>query len=202
MTHKIKSVYPLENYVILAVFRNGIEKKYDMRCLFPVFPQFKDFENVPGLFERVKVDAGGYGISWNDDLDLDAEDIWENGVETGNVQVSDIADILAENLIRARDHMGMTQKQLAEKTGIYQADISKIERGIANPSLNTLKRLAEGMDMTLKLEFIPENIFSNATYQKPAALESGTGKVYTFDYEPPVSMVAEEPAPYGAKKEK
>ena len=134
-----------------------------MRCLFPVFPQFKDFENIPGLFEQVKVDTGGYGISWNDDLDLDAEDIWENGVETGSVQVSDIADILAENLIRARDHMGMTQKQLAEKAGIYQADISKIERGIANPSLNTLKRLAEGMDMTLKLEFIPKKIFSDVT---------------------------------------
>ncbi|MCI8673466.1 MAG: helix-turn-helix transcriptional regulator [Lachnospiraceae bacterium] len=59
--------------------------------------------------------------------------------------------------------MGMTQKQLAEKAGIYQADISKIERGIANPSLNTLKRLAEGMDMTLKLEFIPKKIFSDVT---------------------------------------
>ena len=43
MTHKIKSVYPLEDYVILAVFRKGIEKKNYMRCFFPVFSQFKDF---------------------------------------------------------------------------------------------------------------------------------------------------------------
>jgi transcriptional regulator with XRE-family HTH domain len=50
----------------------------------------------------------------------------------------------------------MTQKELAERTGINQADISKIENGIANPALSTLKRLAEGMDMVLKLEFVPK----------------------------------------------
>ena len=47
----------------------------------------------------------------------------------------------------------LTQKDLSEKTGIYQADISKIERGIGNPSLLTLKRLADGLDMDLILDF-------------------------------------------------
>ena len=50
-------------------------------------------------------------------------------------------------------YFGMTQKQLAEVTGIYQADISKIERGLANPSVSTLKRLADGMGLKLKIEF-------------------------------------------------
>jgi len=58
-------------------------------------------------------------------------------------------------MIEARKISGMTQKQLSEKTGIAQGDISKIEIGEANPTLNTLKRLASGMDMKLKLEFIP-----------------------------------------------
>ncbi|MBR6642967.1 MAG: helix-turn-helix transcriptional regulator, partial [Lachnospiraceae bacterium] len=49
-----------------------------------------------------------------------------------------------------------TQKQLSERTGINQADISKLENGTRNPSLNMLKRLADGLDMTLKLEFIPK----------------------------------------------
>ena len=62
---------------------------------------------------------------------------------------------LAENLAKARDIAGITQKELAERTGIYQADISKIERGIANPSLSTLKRLADGMGMELQLTFKP-----------------------------------------------
>lgn len=59
-------------------------------------------------------------------------------------------------LVDARISRNMTQKQLAEKTGIDQADISKLENGTRNPSLNLLKRLAEGMDMTLKLEFLPK----------------------------------------------
>lgn len=54
--------------------------------------------------------------------------------------------------------MEMAQKELAEKTGIDQSDISKIETGNANPALSTLKRLAEGMDMVLRLEFIPKKI--------------------------------------------
>lgn len=96
---------------------------------------------------------GGYGISWNDKLDLDAEDIWENGIETDNKKEIEIVTILAENLMKARDIVGMTQKQLSEATGIYQADISKIERGLANPSLSTLKQLADGMGLKLKIEF-------------------------------------------------
>lgn len=59
-------------------------------------------------------------------------------------------------LIDARKQKHLTQKQLAERTGIDQADISKIETGSANPSLQMLKRLADGMDMILKLEFIPK----------------------------------------------
>ena len=48
----------------------------------------------------------------------------------------------------------MTQKELAEKTGITQADISRIENGTRNPSLDMIKRLAKGMGMRLKLELI------------------------------------------------
>jgi len=48
---------------------------------------------------------------------------------------------------------GMTQQELSEKTGIAQADISKLEHGIANPSLKTLKRLAASLGRTLKVEF-------------------------------------------------
>lgn len=153
MTHKIKSVKPLENSIILAVFQNGIEKTYDMRNLYPMFPQFEIFEKDKALFNQVQIDVGGYGIFWNDDLDLDAEDIWEDGIETGNKYEIDVVAALAENLAKARDIVGMTQKQLAESTGIYQADISKIERGLANPSLSTLRRLAEGMGLKLKIEF-------------------------------------------------
>ena len=58
-------------------------------------------------------------------------------------------------MVDTRKESGLTQKQLAEQTGIAQGDISKIENGNGNPSLKTLKRLASAMGMKLKLEFVP-----------------------------------------------
>ena len=60
---------------------------------------------------------------------------------------------IMQALIDARKQSGLTQKQLAERTGIAQADISRLERGAGNPSLKTLHRLAEGMGMRLKIDF-------------------------------------------------
>ena len=59
-------------------------------------------------------------------------------------------------MVHARISQNLSQKELAERTGIDQADISKLENGTRNPSLKLLKRLADGMGMTLKLEFIPK----------------------------------------------
>lgn len=56
----------------------------------------------------------------------------------------------------ARISQNLTQKELAERTGINQADISKLENGTRNPSLKLLKRLADGMGMDLKLVFTPK----------------------------------------------
>lgn len=62
---------------------------------------------------------------------------------------------IIQAMLDARKASGMTQKQLAEATGINQADISRLERGTANPSLRTLQRLAAGMGMQLKVQFVP-----------------------------------------------
>ena len=62
---------------------------------------------------------------------------------------------IVQAMLDARKNAGLTQKDLAARTGIAQADISKLESGRANPSLRTLQRLADGMGMKLKLEFVP-----------------------------------------------
>ena len=67
------------------------------------------------------------------------------------------ADEIIQALIDARRASGMTQKELSKLTGIAQGDISKLEKGNANPSLRTLIRLAEGMGMQLKVEFCPSS---------------------------------------------
>jgi DNA-binding XRE family transcriptional regulator len=58
-------------------------------------------------------------------------------------------------MIDARIEQNLTQKELAKRTGIDQADISKLENGVRNPSLKLLQRLARGMGMQLKIEFVP-----------------------------------------------
>ncbi len=62
---------------------------------------------------------------------------------------------IIQAMINARNNQHLTQKELSERTGITQADISRIENGTRNPSLSMVKRIAEGLGMQLKLEFVP-----------------------------------------------
>lgn len=61
---------------------------------------------------------------------------------------------IMQAVIDARKESGLTQQQLAERTGISQADISKLENGNANPSLKTLQRLAAAMGKSVKISFV------------------------------------------------
>ena len=66
----------------------------------------------------------------------------------------DIANDISELLVSIRKEMGISQRQLAEKTGVPQANISKIENGHYLPSLTILKRLADGLDRRLVIDFV------------------------------------------------
>ena len=79
MLPRIKSVIPIEKMKIQVVFQNNEEKFYDISQLCTRFPQFRQLEVETDLYKQAKVDTGGLGISWNDDLDLASEEIWEYG---------------------------------------------------------------------------------------------------------------------------
>ena len=87
---------------------------------------------------------GAYGIIWNDDLDIETETIYEDGITIHEDQPAD-GQSAAAAVASARALSGISQKQLAAITGIDQSDISKIERGIANPSISTLERIAKAL---------------------------------------------------------
>lgn len=72
----------------------------------------------------------------------------------GNQYGAGMCNGLGASLYMARLQAGITQQQLADLTGINQADISRFERGISNPSLATLQRLADGLGMGLSIDFI------------------------------------------------
>jgi hypothetical protein len=78
-TPRILSVQAVENKNLLVKFVNGIEKIYDCNPLLSR-EMFEVLKN-DAFFKSVKVDTGGYGISWNDDADLSEYELWTNGVE-------------------------------------------------------------------------------------------------------------------------
>lgn len=80
MFYKVKNVKPLPDYKLEVMFDNNVIKIYDTLPLMSVFDVFNDFKTIPNLFHQVKVDVGGYGISWNDDIDLSSNELWDNGV--------------------------------------------------------------------------------------------------------------------------
>jgi hypothetical protein len=76
----IKEVKPLDDLKLIVTFENNIKKKYDVKRLLDKYPVFGDLKSKH-LFNLVHVDCGGYGIAWNDFIDLSKYEIWKNGEE-------------------------------------------------------------------------------------------------------------------------
>ena len=80
MFHKIKNVAALPEYKLSVQFSEGITKIYDAKPLFEKIPAFASLKVDYAEFSCVTVDVGGYGIVWNDDIDLSCDELWENGI--------------------------------------------------------------------------------------------------------------------------
>ena len=79
MFHKVKSVNALPDFVLSVQFSEGITKTYDVKMLFERWPAFEKLKTESGYFDKVQVDLGGYGIIWDDYLDLSCDELFENG---------------------------------------------------------------------------------------------------------------------------
>ena len=150
MFHKAVKLEYGEGTTLELTFQDGIVKRYDMSVVFEKYPQLSALKDRE-LFLSGKL-LGGYGIIWNDDLDLEVETIYYDG-ETIREEKPAAFVMVGEVVLAARAKRGISQKELSDLTGIDQSDISKIERGIANPSVNTLNRIANALDLELKISF-------------------------------------------------
>ncbi len=81
MFHKVKNVSALPDYRLSVQFAEGVTKLYDVKPLFEKLHVFQWLREHPEQFACVSVDVGGYGIVWNDELDLSCDELWENGVQ-------------------------------------------------------------------------------------------------------------------------
>ncbi|MEW6235661.1 MAG: DUF2442 domain-containing protein [Candidatus Omnitrophota bacterium] len=86
-TPLIETVKPIGRGRLLVCFKNGEQRTYDCEPLFSR-PQFRLLAN-PAFFRAVRVDVGGYGVSWNDEIDLSEYELWTNGTPIANNPNSD-----------------------------------------------------------------------------------------------------------------
>ena len=130
-------------------FLDGVVKRYDILSLADKFPQLKKLENRE-LFMLGKL-LGWGGVVWNDELDVSIETVYEEGIDVTN-EYSDIDNVLLGYKIKQkRIESRLSQQELAEKIGIDQSDLSKIEKGSANPSIKMLSRIATGLNCKLSI---------------------------------------------------
>lgn len=80
--HRLKNVTPLPDFMLKAEFLDGSQRIYDVKPLMKKIPVFQMLGYVHGLFGQVRVDTGGYGIIWNDEIDLSCDELYENGMMT------------------------------------------------------------------------------------------------------------------------
>lgn len=148
MSHKAIKLYLEQNTTLKVLFEDGITKEYDVLSLSKKYPQLNALKDRR-LFLKGKLFGWG-GVIWNDDLDLDAETIYEDGL---TVESEDKAAeiILGFNIKQARLKKQLTQEELSKLTDIDQSDISKIEKGILCPSLSTIKKIARGLKEVIRI---------------------------------------------------
>ena len=151
MFHKATDLKFNEGTVLSVTFQDGLIKSYDVARLFDKYPQLTAL-NDRDLFTAGKLN-GFYGIIWNDDLDLEVDTVYEEGTTVGKVAPAANAAVGSE-VLAARAAAGWSQKELSAATGIDQSDISKIERGVANPSVNTLRRIASALGCNLTISIV------------------------------------------------
>ena len=128
-------------------YSDGSVKRYDLSVAFERFPILQNLKDRK-LFLSGRL-IGTSGISWNEEIDYDTDTIFEDGIDVTN-QYKDISlVVLGYKLKCRRRELNMSQDQVAKLAHIDQSDLSKIEKGNANPSLKTLFRILKALNSEL-----------------------------------------------------
>lgn len=149
MLHRAIDLKFKKGTTLEVTYIDGNVIQFDMSSMFNKYPRLKLLNNRKLFISGILQD---YGIIWNDDLDFDTESIYMSGIKVNQITFG-ITNIIGEQIRQQRNNLFMSQKELASITGIDQSDLSKIERGIANPSIQTLERIAKGLNVELVISF-------------------------------------------------
>lgn len=147
--HKALQMRFLEGTVLEVTFEDGLVKSFDISSKFDDCPELKALEDRK-FFESGQLFS--FYIYWTDLVDIETEEIYDAGI---TVRKDDpyLKGNAGTAVSFARKARNLSQTALAEKAGLDQSDLSKIERGTANPSVKTLQKIAKALDCELVISF-------------------------------------------------
>ena len=143
----------LEDVTLQMTFQDGKVIRYDMSQMFEKYPQLEELRKNRKLFESGHLDLTGFAVVWNDELDFDATNIYDDGEVVGCVETT-LNQQIGFLLAKTRDEMNVTQTELSKKSHIDQGDISKIERGIGNPTIAKISKLFKALGRSISLTLL------------------------------------------------
>ena len=143
----------LEDVTLEMTFQDGKVIRYDMSKMFNKYPQLEELRSNRELFISGHLDLTGFAVIWNDDLDFDATSIYDDGELVGIVETP-LNQQIGFLLAKTRHDMNVTQVELSKMSHIDQGDISKIERGIGNPTLAKINKLFKALGKSISLTIL------------------------------------------------
>lgn len=137
---------------IEATYQDGKVVRYDLSKLFNDYPQYKKLLDSD-FFMSGRLDPGGYGLIWNDEIDCDLTSVYLEGEAVGEAKTT-FNQQIGFLVSKTREEKNITQVELARLSHIDQGDISKIEKGVGNPTLSKINKIFNALGKTVKLTLL------------------------------------------------
>ena len=158
MFFKIKSIEILPDFLIRADFENDVIKTYDFKTLFKKYSVFEPLKEI-AFFSQAVIDCNGYGIKWNDDLDIDAAEIWYNGITDLSTE-RDIVNYLnavvnepdTKLFIKALNEVAKSKGvcKLSKKMKVSRESLYKSLNGESEPKFKTIDKFLRAIGIRIQ----------------------------------------------------
>lgn len=145
----IKIVFK-ENTTFDLYFSDGTVKRYDIISFADTHSEFNQLKDRR-LFLNGKL-LGWSIVVWNEELDIDINVIYYEGIDVTNEYDDVDVVVLGFKIKQKRLELELLQEELAELVGIDQSDLSKLEKGNANPTVKMVSRVAKGLGAKVKID--------------------------------------------------
>ena len=149
MLKSIKLVFK-EGTTFDLYFIDGVVKRYDILSLADKFPQLNALKDR-NLFLKGKL-LGWSGVYWNDELDIECDTVYEEGEDVSSEYDDIDVAVLGYKIRELRRNADLSQTELASKVGIDQSDLSKIEKGLANPTIKQITKVLDALNQRITIE--------------------------------------------------